>query len=474
MKNLRPLLAVTVALLSAGTAPYEAAAQVVAAPVRAPVVAPNVGPAALGLRTPALSAPSLGASVMPTLAPSFAPAFTPGAALPRAAASAAALRANPAAASARSISLGAPVVEAAAVSDLALIGNLSAPTALDAAGARGTLEVLGGRLESAKAGRGSAVGSLELAFDGGALRRGSGAVFAGAPTARTASLAAPSAAPRSGVTEPEAPKAPAAQKTSAVGKGVIAAVAVLAVAGALLAAPAFGLAASGGFAVSALAYAHPLASIAAAVIGAVYGLVVARKPDGSSPGTADVLASVIRHAIIAGAGTYIAVDLAAVYLLGLPPLAISPLPVTLATAAMAQGAFQGKFADPATSPADRILGAFPAVAGALGLNIGIFLAAPNLILSAAIGAMSVTGAAAAVYAAVYQPGKSAADGPAAMARGFVLQGLMTGLALAMSNPYMAAPFAALALWGFWDVLSTTLQALAARLPEPVRRALRLK
>jgi hypothetical protein len=276
------------------------------------------------------------------------------------------------------------------------------------------------------------------------------------------------------VTEPEAPKAPAAPKTSAVGKGVIAAVGVLAVGGALLAAPTFALAASGGFAVSALAYVHPLASVGAAVVGAVYGLIVARKPDGSSPGTADILASVIRHAIIAGAGTYVATDLAAVYLMGFPPLALSPLPVTLATAAMAQSAFQGKFADPATSTADRILGAFPAVAGALGLNIGVFMVSPGLILSAAIGAMSVTGAAAAIYAAVYQPGKSADSGPAAMARGFVLQGLMTGLALSMTSPYMAAPFAALALWGFWDVLSTTLMALAARLPEPVRRALRLK
>ena len=56
-----------------------------------------------------------------------------------------------------------------------------------------------------------------------------------------------------------------------------------------------------------------------------------------------------------------------------------------------------------------------------------------------------------------------------MARGFVLQSLMTGLALSMASPYLAAPFLALAAWGFWDVISTTVSAVEARLPDPVRR-----
>ena len=31
---------------------------------------------------------------------------------------------------------------------------------------------------------------------------------------------------------------------------------------------------------------------------------------------------------------------------------------------------------------------------------------------------------------------------------------MTGLALAVTSPYLAAPFMALAAWGLWDVLGT--------------------
>ncbi|TPW19214.1 MAG: hypothetical protein FD126_2911, partial [Elusimicrobia bacterium] len=222
-------------------------------------------------------------------------------------------------------------------------------------------------------------------------------------------------------------------------------------------------------AAAAMSYAHPLGAVVGAAVGAAYGLVVARKADGSAPGTAELLSSIIRHALIAGAGTYIAFDLAAVYLMGMSPLAMSPLPMTLATAALAQGAFQGKFAEPATTQADRILGAFPAIAAALGLNIGVFFAAPSLLVTAAIGTMSATGLAAAIYAAVYQPGKSAGEGPTAMTRGFVLQSLMTGLALSVASPYLVAPFLALAAWGFWDVISTTVSAVEARLPDPVRR-----
>jgi hypothetical protein len=413
-----------------------------------------------------------------TFSPSLTPSALPQAVVPnvRAAAAQAGLAApsaslrTPAAAAAF-----APALAPTAVADLALIGNLSAPLAGDVPGARGALTSLGGSLSDAKAGRGSLTETLDLAFDGGALRRASDAVPVGAPAARASSLSSRASAVRSGVTEPAAPRTPAPKPASSrLTAGLVAAVAVLAVAGALFAAPAFSIGAAGGVAAAAMSYVHPFGGVVGAAVGAAYGLIVARKADGSAPGTAEILSSVIRHAVLAGAGTYIAFDLAAVYLLGFPPLAMSPLPVTLATAALAQGAFQGKFTEAATTPADRIIGAFPAVAAALGLNIGVFFVAPGLLLSAAIGTMSLTGVLAAVYAAVYQPGKSSEAGPTAMARGFVLQSLMTGLALSMASPYLMAPFLALAAWGFWDVASTTLLAVEARLPEPVRRLWRRK
>jgi hypothetical protein len=39
-----------------------------------------------------------------------------------------------------------------------------------------------------------------------------------------------------------------------------------------------------------------------------------------------------------------------------------------------------------------------------------------------------------------------------MAKGWVLQALMGGLAFAVASPWLAVPFAALAVWGFGDVL----------------------
>lgn len=470
MKNLRPVLVLALSLLAAGTAPYEAAAQTVVAPVRAPAVVGNAGVAAMGLRTPAPTGLGASALAAPTL--SLSPSLTPTLAVPQAVAPTAraasvALPAARVSALSAPVGLTAPVAEAGFVADLALIGNMSAPKAEDLAGARGTLESLGGSLTSARANRGSLETSLDLSFDGGALRRASNAVPLPYGSAR-ASLSRPVAA-ASAVTEPAAPQTPAPAKRSVPRSGIAAAIAVLAIAGALFAAPSFAIGAAGGVAAAAMSYVHPLGGVVGAAVGAAYGLVVARKADGSAPGTAELLSSIIRHALIAGAGTYIAFDLAAVYLMGMSPLAMSPLPVTLATAALAQGAFQGKFAEPATTPADRILGAFPAIAAALGLNIGVFFAAPTVLLTAAIGTMSVTGLAAAIYAAVYQPGKSAGEGPTAMTRGFVLQSLMTGLALSMTSPYLVAPFLALAAWGFWDVISTTVSAVEARLPDPVRR-----
>ena len=103
--------------------------------------------------------------------------------------------------------------------------------------------------------------------------------------------------------------------------------------------------------------------------------------------------------------------------------------------------------------------------GALAISIGVM--APTL-------AMSITGVAAAVYAALYKPGKSPADGPAKMGRGFVLQSLMAGLALSLTNPYAVLTFTALAAWGFWDVISTAAREAYLLLPEAVRSRLSRK
>src|SRR5208282_2857051 len=134
----------------------------------------------------------------------------------------------------------------------------------------------------------------------------------------------------------------------------------------------------------------------------------------------------------------------------------------------ARTAFQDKFADPATTSADRVLGAFPAVAAAFGLSVATFaaLAAPALTLTTvATAAMGATGVLAALYSAIFTPGRSPSDGPARMAKGFVLQALMGGLALTLSSAWFVWPFAALGAAGFaliaWTV-ARELWSLIAR------------
>ena len=174
------------------------------------------------------------------------------------------------------------------------------------------------------------------------------------------------------------------------------------------------------------------------------------------------MAAALRMGIVSGAGVFVLFDLAQVLFLGAAASALTPLSSALATAALGQSAFQGKFTDPAASAADRIMGAFPAVAAALGLSVGVLLTAPALLPMLSLGAMSLTGVAAAFYSALYRPGRSPAEGPAAMARGYVLQSLMTGLALAVSGPYLAVPFMALAAWGLWDVLGALVREVLSR------------
>ncbi len=207
---------------------------------------------------------------------------------------------------------------------------------------------------------------------------------------------------------------------------------------------------------------HPAATAFAAAAGALYGVVSALRREGPPPSAGEVMAAALRMGIASGAGVFVLLDLAQALLLGAAASSLTPLSSALATAALGQSAFQGKFTDPAASSADRILGAFPAVAAALGLSVGVLMTAQSLLLSLSLGAMSLTGVAAAVYSALYRPGKSPAEGPAAMARGYVLQSLMTGLALAVTGPYLAFPFMALAAWGSWDVLSALAREVLAR------------
>jgi len=214
---------------------------------------------------------------------------------------------------------------------------------------------------------------------------------------------------------------------------------------------------------------HPLATAATATIGALYGLAAARGKDGQTS-TGEAMVSMLKYGILAGSGTYLLVGLTQGLFLGFASATLSPLPSAVATGALGASAFQGKFTDPTSTPADRIVNAFPAVAAALGLSVGaIALAATTApLMTLAAGALTLTGVASAVYAALYKHGKSSAEGPAKMGRGFVLQSLMAGLALTVSNPYFALTFAALAAWGFWDVLSTTVREAWSQLPEAVR------
>jgi hypothetical protein len=79
--------------------------------------------------------------------------------------------------------------------------------------------------------------------------------------------------------------------------------------------------------------------------------------------------------------------------------------------------------------------------------------------------MAATGVATALYAAIFKPGQSLVNGPARMAKGYVLQALMMGLALAVhSNPYLFWPFALLGTAGFGLVLWTTALEIWAHRP----------
>lgn len=210
----------------------------------------------------------------------------------------------------------------------------------------------------------------------------------------------------------------------------------------------------------------PLATAIAAVLGALFGLWSARGKDGSPANAGQVFAGALSHGAIAGAAAFALIDLTKVAFLGATAAALTPLTAAVATAALAQAAFSAKFMDPATTPADRIMGAFPAVAMAFGLSVGAvaFLPAATM-MTLGTAALMVTGAATALFTALFRLEKSPAGGPAAMGRGFVLQALMTGLALALGPSPYALFFFALGLWGFVSVMIATAKEAWAAVPQ---------
>ncbi|MDP3543747.1 MAG: hypothetical protein Q8T11_14860 [Elusimicrobiota bacterium] len=219
----------------------------------------------------------------------------------------------------------------------------------------------------------------------------------------------------------------------------------------------------------------PLATAIAAVLGALFGLWSTRSRDGSPANAGSVFAAALSHGAIAGAAAFTLIDLTKVAFLGASAAALTPLTAAVATAALAQTAFAAKFMDPATTPAERVMGAFPAVAMAFGLSVGAvaFLPAATM-LTIGTAALMLTGAATALYTAVFRLEKSPAGGPAAMGRGFVLQALMTGLALALGPSPYALFFFALGMAGFGLVMLATVKELWAAVPQSLKDRLKRK
>lgn len=450
---MRAALAAILLLSAPGLSSYAAAAQVVSA--RGYAGQASIGPSGAALRA-GLSVPvpfsfsSLSAA--PLLSPlAAAPGLTPVVA--------------PILAPSLAVSQQALV----APSVLAVPALISAPEKGPAAPQQ-ALESLSAALQ-AEAPKSDAVSDRRLGrlFDGMGKRSGLDTV-APAATGRSVSLTASGlsqAVPQDARKEGKIVAKPAPAKSKTLRRVAVA----LFVAALLLAMPAIALAAGPAAAVGAsasfLAASQPMASAIAALVGAVYGVIRAHRKGEPAPSAGQILASVLRYGILGGAGIYVLFDVTQIFFVGFS--AIKPLSSAVAAAVLGQSAFQGKFTDPATTPSDRLIGAFPAIAAALGLSVGLILSAPIALELIALSALSVTAVASAAYAALYQPGKSAAAGPGRMARGYVLQTLMTGVALAVAGPYLTAAFMALAAWGFWDVLSTVLKEARSRLPEKFRK-----
>lgn len=390
-----------------------------AAPGGASLVAPLSG---LGL-TPTLSAPSLAPSPMAQPA-SLAP-------LPSVIAAA--------------VQAAAPVrpVEVSAAKAVAAEAK-AAPLALGHAAAPALSVLAAAAVDDRKSPADGA--KLDSLFDGSASRSG-----------EAETVAAPASKPA----------------RSFLGRAALAAGVFIAQPGIALAAQAPALVEPGAMAI--IGSYSPLATAIAAVIGALFGLWSSRSRDGSAVNAGHVFASALSSGAIAGAAAFTLIDLTKVAFLGASAAALTPLTAAVATAALAQTAFAAKFTDPATTPADRIMGAFPAVAMAFGLSVGAvaFLPAATM-LTIGTAALMVTGAATALFTALFRLEKSPATGPAAMGRGFVLQALMTGLALALGPTPYALFFFALGMVGFALVMSATAKEIWAAVPQSLKDRLKPK
>lgn len=447
--------AMNAAALSGGSAASVSAAA--GAAVRAPL---SIG--AMPLQAPSPSIHNL--SSIPNVVPSLAPS---------------ALSAVPAASVAVPALEAAPAASAHAVAASPAAPKLSAASPVDAPAVHGTVAaaLTGVFRPDAKTAAAPAAAETEtrmnVLFDGAGTRRDAGDA---APVAAAfSSLSAASVLAKSAPVAAAAKAAPPAAATvsrrasSFAVKALIAAAIVLATPAIALAAPVAGpVVITAAAALSYLSGIQPLAAAAGAVSGAIYGMFAARSKDGTPPSAGEVFASILRYGVMGGAGAYILLDLTQIAFVGTSAIGLQPLTSAIAIAALGRTAFQDKFTDPATTSADRVMGAFPAVAAAVGISVGVAmgaLVAPALAFTVATTAMAATGVATALYAAIFKPGQSFANGPARMAKGYVLQSLMMGLALAVqSNPYLFWPFALLGSAGFALVLWTTALEIWAHRP----------
>ncbi|MDD5630071.1 MAG: hypothetical protein PHU21_13465 [Elusimicrobia bacterium] len=440
MRILRSALAASIFLMSPGFAGYAAAGQVVssraagASAVGVPGGLPVMTGAAFSQASVSLTPASLLAAPISTPAPTVKDALTG----PRVRS---ALAAPALASETRAVLPAAPVVGQAVAAPTAM-GVLTQGAPAEAAQSEpveASAQRMGGLMD------GSHIKARQ-ADDSAPVVAGQAPVSQAAPLAKAET---PAPAAKSSLPSPNAPSA----KRAVAGKLVVAAT----VAALVLLMPAVALAAGAPAAATfsvaqVLGAMNPAASIVAAAVGSLYGAFAAKGKNGKSASTGELFGSILRYGILAGAGVYACTDIAGLLFMGTRSV-ISPLPTALATAALGQGAFQGKFTEAETSSADRIMAVFPAVAAALGLSV-VEKAVPgmSLLMTYALNAMTVTGVASALFAVTYDQAKSPKDGPARMARGYVLQALMSGLALSVANPYLTALFAALAVWGFADVV----------------------
>lgn len=290
-----------------------------------------------------------------------------------------------------------------------------------------------------------------------------GSERAAAPALLSKSADARSSASSRGV--PAAPRAPTAKSWAK--KALLALALLVLTPAAAMAAPVGGPVITSVTALSYLAGIQPLAAAAGAVLGAVFGMFAARSKDGGPVSAGEVFSSILRYGVLGGAGVYVLLDVTHMAFAGVASSPLQPITTAIATAALGRTAFQDKFTDPATSSADRVTGAFPAVAASVGISVATvmgLLTIPALATTLAVHAMAVTGVATAIFTAIYKPGQSPVEGPSRMAKGFVLQALMMGLALAMTNQILFTIFAAMGVAGFGLVLWATALEIWAHRP----------